>query len=202
VPLEFTQGLKPHLRLAFSPPLGIGVTSRCELLDFGAAGEWNSSLTAALQKALPPGLIVENVFEKPQGQPRLGSLNVFLYKAWLKQGISMKAQRAKIKALAEADSIPILRLSPKGVRAFDARSNIWKLEWEEDSLQVGIKTLGGPAPRVIDILKTVVEDPKSEGSRNAIIASWQIERQNMWWEVDRNWISPVNAEAERIKTKR
>ena len=65
VPVYYTQGFNPHPYLVFSPPLSLGVISRCELLDIRLE---NPLLPEELQKmldgAFPAGINVLDVYEQ------------------------------------------------------------------------------------------------------------------------------------------
>lgn len=50
IPLKYSEGFNPHAVMAFALPLGVGVTSGCELMD-----------VALLDRALPPEAFVSQV---------------------------------------------------------------------------------------------------------------------------------------------
>jgi radical SAM family uncharacterized protein/radical SAM-linked protein len=57
VPVLQTQGFHPHPRIAFGPPLGVGLTSRGEYMDV-ALPAGARDITAALNAVLPRGLVI------------------------------------------------------------------------------------------------------------------------------------------------
>ncbi len=193
VPIEFTVGMKPHPRLIASPPLAVGLTSQKEYLDFGLAGAWAPELSQRLQQSLPQGFALATVKPVIPGTPNLGSLNLFLYCAKRIAGIQRGDLSRQIAALWEAKEIPLVRTSPKRARALDARPLLWRLEeGSEGSLWIGLRSLGGPMPRVSDILTLA-----TEASPEDVIRNWEIERTGMWWENDGERCAPF----EPVKTK-
>ena len=66
IPVAYTEGFNPRQKLSFGPPLSLGVSSECELLDIYLE-QWTNPQTimAQLNKTLPQGIeIIEakNVF--------------------------------------------------------------------------------------------------------------------------------------------
>jgi radical SAM-linked protein len=186
VPIEFTQGMKPHPRLIASPPLALGMTSQAEYLDFGLAMEWNSELTNRLALLLPPGFQLLEVLPVSAGAPSLGSLNAFLYRASPCAGTSRGDLDSAIEKTSAAKTLPLLRTADKKVQALDARPSIWRLEQESDGgLLIGLKSSGEAMARVRDVLKLLTDAPAEE-----ITTAWDIERLGMWWEVGGAFRSP------------
>ncbi|MCX6639493.1 MAG: TIGR03960 family B12-binding radical SAM protein [bacterium] len=185
MPLEFTQGYKPHLKLSASPPLALGMTSQSEYLDFGLWENWSDGLLDSLQKGLPAGYRALHVREILRGQPNIGALNIFQYRVvsrLLPDGAFLKAG---INTLLLADSLPVQRVGPGKIRSFDARPSIWMLAYVEGDLVIGIKNHGGPTPRVEDVLKLLLAGSANQPdlSPAGLLADWDVERQGMWWDI-------------------
>lgn len=193
VPIEFTQGYRPHPRLAFSPPLGVGMTSRGEFVDFGIGAEWSSSLMDRLREALPPGIEAINVIELPKNQPSIGAINTFFYRACERAASTPGNYRREIEALLSSQTLPILRTQPKKARAFDARPSIWKLAQDGEFIFIGLKAVGGPVPRIDEILQLIMGFGRDTipMATSEIIAAWEIERIEMGWEIGGIFISPT-----------
>jgi len=186
VPIEFTQGMKPHPRLIASPPLPLGMTSCAEYLDFGIAQSWSEELMIRLQTVLPPGFEAVGALLLAPGGPSLGGLNIFLYRAELPASLAGSDYAPAIRTLLGATAIPIVRSEPKRARAFDARPSLWKLEQESRGfILIGLKSAGIAIPRVSDILGLLMPD---SGPENPI--ALPMERLAMWWETDGERRSP------------
>jgi radical SAM-linked protein len=186
IPLEFTRGFKPHVRLIASPPLGVGMTSRCEALEFGIGARWNTELFDRLKNALPPGIIPVEVFELAGKQPSLGSLNVFLYRLELLEGFPDAGVQDRITKMLSCGELRFVRSDRSGVRTFDARPCLWKLEAKENCLMIGVRSVGGPMPRMEEILERLLPERK----HRPLAAYWRTERVGMWWTIGDKLVSP------------
>jgi hypothetical protein len=72
LPVRYTEGFNPHLRLSMGPALPLGQESRHELFDVDAVGALGEGDLAAVNDRLPPGLRVTAWTELPKGAPSLG----------------------------------------------------------------------------------------------------------------------------------
>lgn len=77
LPVWFTKGYNPHVYLMFSLPLSLGVSSDCELMDFGvdmSAGEPDyEDIKVRLNKALPEGLEIVTLYEPKTKHTEIGT---------------------------------------------------------------------------------------------------------------------------------
>ena len=181
--------------------------SRAEYLDFGIGVEWHQTLMDRLRKALPKRIQATEVLEIPSHQKSIGALNVFLYRAKKRNGTPLHNYRDTIINLLSMQTLPILRTHPKKARAFNGRPGIWKLEQDGDSILVGLKALDGPIPRVDEVIRLIIE-PDGENVKDSpaeIIASWDLERLDMWWDLEGVYYHPMeggdSTEINRIKAK-
>ncbi len=74
--LNYSQGFHPHPKLSFSPALGIGVESLCELVDIDIAEEISpKEFAVRLNDSLPSGLEITEctVIQKLGGMSRLST---------------------------------------------------------------------------------------------------------------------------------
>ncbi len=77
LPVWFTKGYNPHAYINFSLPLSLGVSSECEVMDFGV--DMSSGLpdyelfTAEMNKALPVGLEIVRMYEPNMSHTVIGS---------------------------------------------------------------------------------------------------------------------------------
>ncbi|MFH1862157.1 MAG: TIGR03960 family B12-binding radical SAM protein, partial [bacterium] len=186
VPLEFTKGLKPHVRLVSSPPLAVGFCSTAEYLDFGITGQWSEELTRRLQAALPKGFAVKAVMPCSPDQPSLGELNRFLYQAQPGAGSGGVTYSERIKEMLDAATLPVLHRGKQGARELDAKPQLWRLAMDAQTIIIGLDAVGGPMPKVSEILTLVTGFPYEH-----LLADWIIERTGMWWLREGAQISPI-----------
>jgi len=73
LPLVFSQGYNPRPRLQLAAPLPLGITSRCEIIDFWLSGAPDDlkTISSRLFQAQPPGIEVQEVKNVESGSPPL-----------------------------------------------------------------------------------------------------------------------------------
>ncbi len=77
LPVWFTKGYNPHIYLMFALPLSLGVSSECELMDFGidiSAGEPDyEDIKNRLNGVLPEGLEIIKLYEPQNKHTEIGA---------------------------------------------------------------------------------------------------------------------------------
>ncbi len=77
LPVWFTKGYNPHIYLMFPLPLSLGVSSECEMMDFGidiASGKPDyDDIKNRLNEALPRGIEVVKVYEPKMPHTAIGA---------------------------------------------------------------------------------------------------------------------------------
>lgn len=72
VPVRYTEGFNPHIRLSMGPALPLGSESRHELFDLDVVEPLTPEHLAAVNGRLPPGMRLLGWKELPPGAPSLG----------------------------------------------------------------------------------------------------------------------------------
>lgn len=72
VPVRYTEGFNPHIRLSMGPALPLGSESRHELFDLDVVEPLTLEHLAAVNDRLPPGMRLLGWTELPPGAPSLG----------------------------------------------------------------------------------------------------------------------------------
>ncbi len=72
VPVRYTEGFNPHIRLSMGPALPLGQESRHELFDLDAVDALTPEHLAAVNDRLPPGVRILSWSELPAGARSLG----------------------------------------------------------------------------------------------------------------------------------
>lgn len=89
LPVWFTKGFNPHIYLLFHLPLSLGVSSECEIMDFGmdmSAGDPDYEvIKKRLNQALPEGLEIVKLYEPKTKHTEIAAceytVNVFCQKS-------------------------------------------------------------------------------------------------------------------------
>ncbi len=150
VPMAYSSGFSPHPRISYPNASPTGAASQAEYLEIGLAAECDpAKVRAALDAALPPGL---DVVEVAVGRPGAlaDELTVSRWQVDL-AGLSTKTLQAAREAFLAQDAIFVQRMTKNGMREFDTRPAVLRLEVENDRLTM-ILAHGTPLVRPDDVL--------------------------------------------------
>jgi radical SAM-linked protein len=139
LPLAFSQGHHPHIRMSFGPPLPLGYRSRAEVFDLEFARPPAVDLAERLNAVLPGSLQVlafrPILFKTPSLMSQLegASYRVRFPGGFLAEtGIAPEQLRAeletRIAGLLAQEHLIVRRQSEGQIREFDARSSLVALE--------------------------------------------------------------------------
>jgi len=139
LPLSFTQGHHPHLKMSFGPPLPLGYRSRAEAFDLELTKPPAVDLAERLNAVLPEGLRViacrPILFKSPSLMSQLegASYRVRFPDAFLEEaGFSPvrfhEVLEARVADLLARDAVIVRRSGDGQTREFNARPSIAMLE--------------------------------------------------------------------------
>ena len=111
LPLRYTQGFSPHLRINLASALPLGFIGEAEQMDFWLDQEVPlDEVNKRLSKALPAELILKNLQMIDNQQPSLqASLLSSHFEIALPADVDTQALQLKIAALLDQDSLPVQR---------------------------------------------------------------------------------------------
>ena len=127
VPVAFSAGFSPHPKVSYAGAAPTGVASEAEYLELGLS-EWvdPEALRAALDAALPPGLDVLEAHEAAPGA-LADRLEASEWEVRL-PGVPVPAAAGAARAFLAAERVEVKRLTKNGLRTFDARGPVLRLE--------------------------------------------------------------------------
>jgi radical SAM-linked protein len=139
LPLAFSQGHHPHIRMSFGPPLPLGYRSQAEAFDLELARPPAVNLEERLNAVLPDSLRVLDtrpiLFKTPSlmsqiegGSYRVRFPQAFLGEAGLDPGRVAGTLEPRIRDLLAREHVLVRRESEGTTREFDARPSIVSLE--------------------------------------------------------------------------
>ena len=139
LPLAFTQGHHPHLKMSFGPPLPLGFRSRAEAFDLEFSQPPSVDLAERLNAVLPEGLSVlafrPILFKTPSLMSQLEGASYrirfpapYLAEARLAPEALGPRLEAEARGLLERARVLVRRRSEAQTREFDARPSIASLE--------------------------------------------------------------------------
>jgi radical SAM family uncharacterized protein/radical SAM-linked protein len=74
VPVRYTEGYNPHIRLSMGPALGVGHEAEAELFDVDCTSQVRQQHVTAVNRLLPRGIEIIDVKPLLQGAPSLGKM--------------------------------------------------------------------------------------------------------------------------------
>lgn len=97
LPIAFSQGFAKHPKMAFGPPLPVGVTSRAEYLDLEFAAPQTSAFASVLSEALPEGLSVIRTEPQTGSKPEslMSAISMAEYRIWLSPYLAGEVERLR-----------------------------------------------------------------------------------------------------------
>jgi radical SAM family uncharacterized protein/radical SAM-linked protein len=139
LPLAFTQGHRPHIRMSFGPPLPLGYRSRAEVFDLEFTRPPAADLAERLNAVLPGSLQVLDyrpiLFKTPSLMSQLEGASYrvrfpagFLAEAGIVPERLRGELEARVTGLLTREHLIVRRQSEAQTREFDARSSLVALE--------------------------------------------------------------------------
>ncbi|MGD9957750.1 MAG: TIGR03936 family radical SAM-associated protein [Candidatus Nanopelagicales bacterium] len=127
VPMAYSQGFNPHPRISYANAAPTGTASEAEYVEIAVTAVLDAEkVRAALDEALPPGLDVLEVVEvrTPDLADRLQA------SVWTLElpGLPVEQVQAAAEAFLAAEQVEVQRLTKSGMRTFDARGPVVRLE--------------------------------------------------------------------------
>jgi radical SAM-linked protein len=136
VPMAYSQGFNPHPRISYTNAAPTGTASEAEYVELAVTSVLDPELVrASLDAALPPGLDVLEVVEvrSPDFAERLEA------SVWVIElpGVEDAVAAAAVATFLAADEVVVQRLMKSGMRSFDARQPVLRLDLRPAAPAVG-----------------------------------------------------------------
>jgi radical SAM-linked protein len=126
VPMAYSSGFNPHPRISYAGASPTGAASEAEYLEIGLAEVTDPArLAEQLDEALPEGLDVIAVVEATSGS-LADHLEASRWRIDLPD-TPEPVVSAAVEAFLAADSVPVERMTKKGLRTFDSRAAVLSL---------------------------------------------------------------------------
>ncbi len=128
VPMAYSSGFNPHPRISYAGAAPTGSASEAEYLEIGLAQHLEpADVARTLAGSLPPGLDVVEVADVATA--RTGGLTELLEASWwrVETDLAVPAARAGVADFLALDSVPVERMTKKGLRTFDCRAAVLRL---------------------------------------------------------------------------
>ena len=166
LPIEYSQGFHPHMKLSFGPPLQLGYSSEAEYLDLVLESAFQVAMADRLNIALPDGYYIIQAKAMIDNKVSLfGKLNRAVYLAVVGRNDDC---RFKIEELLSREAVKIERAGKEEMKAVDIRPAIFGLDYREhgtiesDSaeiyMELGVGTAGYVRPSEVIVAAGIADE--------------------------------------------
>ncbi|MFQ6094006.1 MAG: TIGR03936 family radical SAM-associated protein, partial [bacterium] len=140
VPISYSQGFHPHPKIAFGPPLALGMTSRAEYVDMQFEQPYSQDTIAALDRALPRGFAILDAKPTFGKTPSLSSIITQAeYRVFFDRKFSLEQIEEAVAKLLERSAVWVRREIKKVVKEVDIRPHILDARVEDDPEGVSLR---------------------------------------------------------------
>lgn len=164
IPLAYSQGYHPQPKINLACPLPLGMTSLVELVDIWLLDYIEiNSLKTRLEKAVPPGLLIQSITEISLTEPALQTTILSArYKICFSVDIDSTNLQSKVDTLLAATEVLRVRRN----KAYDLRSLIVEItpiqtENEQHCLEMLLTASEGKSGRPEEVLWALEIDPNN-----------------------------------------
>jgi len=135
VPVRYTEGYNPHVRLSMGPALSLGYEALAERFDVECHAQVEVGMLSRANRVLPEGLQLTRCEALPEGTPSLGK--------------AVSACRYRLRRTREMCRWPD---SPAGLGSLAAGVREWRVDGDELNVTLDANQSGGHAVSVKDLL--------------------------------------------------
>jgi radical SAM-linked protein len=139
LPLRYSQGFSPNVRLSLASALPLGFTSTAEMLDFWLQQPVEpATFQAQLDAALPADIRILSVSEVPNSWPSLpASLSAAEYRIHFRPEVDVATLRNALEGVLAAPALPFVRRN----KTIDLKPLVEASHWEGDVLELRLSAL-------------------------------------------------------------
>jgi radical SAM family uncharacterized protein/radical SAM-linked protein len=159
LPIAYSQGFNPTMKLSFGPPLSVGFTSEAEFVDMVLEQPFMNYMLEQLQRALPQGLAI---YESGTVLTKNASLSALLNRADYSLPLTCwtdpKALQAQIDTFLANPAYPLERPGKQGARTVDIRPAVFDLRLDEDRLTLCLGIGEGGYAKPTEVVEALREN--------------------------------------------
>ena len=138
VPVLYSEGFNPHIKMSFAFALKVGMTSLAEYLEVEVADDADiQTIESAIKESFPIGLDVNWVRKKKENTKKLmASVAKAEYIVALENTSALEKLVSVIPDVLAQDTLLLTKQTKKGPKEFEARPLIDAVEAEADSASI------------------------------------------------------------------
>lgn len=161
VPIAYSQGFNPNMKLSFGPPLSLGITSEAEYMDIVLDTNVMPYMIENIRKEIPDGMKIyeiRNVIGKAVSLT--ARLNRAVYNLKLDKEASSADLINKIKGVLDKEILEIERVGKNKTTVINIRPAIYELLIDENNLKMTLGLGDGGYVRPTEVLELLFEKDK------------------------------------------
>lgn len=166
MPVEYSMGFHPHMKLSFGPPLPLGFSSEAEYLDISLEQPFQADMAHRLSAAFPEGYFVIMAKSTISTKESLSSrLNRAIYEVLIDKN---QNYGEKINRLLSQPKVDINRMTKEETKVVDIRPAIFEISFKEKSnfdpdkaalhLELGIGSSGYAKPQEVILAAGLIHE--------------------------------------------
>ena len=163
LPVAYSQGFSPSMKLSFGPPLPLGFTSEAECVDITLDTSMMQYMIDALKASMLEGVTIH---EARSIMKKKKSLTARLNRATYTLTISDKqlgdSLPEKIESIMSSSSLEVERVGKERTLMMDIRSAIYDLTYENNLLSMTLGLGEGGYARPPEVLKQLMSKEQAE----------------------------------------
>lgn len=196
LPVAYSEGFNPHMKLAFASALPLGVTGEAEYMDLELLERLDlTEIMDRLQAAAPPGLAVRAGRYMPPRTPAMMALiNLAEYRITLRAtDAQLAAAETAFAAFNAAVTAPYTKVTPKSRREIDVKQFVeeplvWQRTNEELTLRARVKVTAKGSVKPAEVLAVLQQQ---FGFPLELLDAALCCRSGLFVEGDVPWLTPL-----------
>ena len=196
LPVAYSEGFNPHMKMAFASALSLGVTSDAEYMDIELSDDAGiESHVAALSRQLPSGVILKRTNLIDGRHKALSAIiNIAVYKIAISGEFNSAAVAKSLDNFNKAGQVIYRKVSPKGNKDVDVKQYVVKdVSWSMVNgglqLEMTIKITPTGSIKPSAVLAVLVDDFELSASPAAAL----ITRSGLFVQNGGKVMSPLTA---------
>ncbi|HKK21994.1 MAG TPA: TIGR03936 family radical SAM-associated protein, partial [candidate division Zixibacteria bacterium] len=156
LPVQFSQGFNPSMKLSFGPPLPLGFTSEAEFVDITLETNFMMYMLDNLKKTFPEGIeVVDAQVILSKGQSLTSLLNRAEYAVDATGAMPSQDLDTAIANIMASDSFPVDRVGKSETTRVDIRPAVYGLAATDQTLSMTLGIGDGGYVRPSEILEKI-----------------------------------------------
>ncbi len=185
IPVAYSQGYHPHPKIAFGPPLPLGIAGLREYIDVKFSRAYNGNISLALNRALPEGI---RVLETKAVFDRIESLSSSVSLADYELTLDIPDIERKIEEFLRLPEVKVLRRKGEKKSHVDVKSSIEGVLFEDGTpgkLRFRLRLKENLA-RPVEVISLIVGCSEKEALALGIV------RTTLWAEREGKLFDPMD----------